>query len=376
MRNSILVSVATLGTLAAIAHALPVSAQGGTPPLVITAFNDGPAISYAVPRTPWGDPDLQGTWTSDDASFPVSRPPNQAGLYLSDELWTQRQKQIQTTLANIEHEAGAFRNDVARRAFRQTSAIVDPPDGRRPEFTPEALKRRAPRDGGTFGDGPFDWTTDFTLYDRCITRGIVYSGVRSPYGNGVRIFQVPGVVVISYEMVHDTRVIYTDGRPHLNTGLKLYLGDSRGHWEGDVLVVETTNLTDKTSIDAPNGRGLRHSDKMKLMEKIKRVARDVVQYQVTVEDPLTYVRPFTLSLPWTPLAGGTLLPYECHEGNRGLANTLSAERAEDRAIEEDRRNGIIRPRRPVQGGLGVGGQPLAGAARGADDGQAGPPPPR
>jgi hypothetical protein len=378
MKNCVLVSVATLGTVAVIAGAaLPVSAQaGGTPPLVITAFNGGTATSSAVPRTPWGDPDLQGTWTSDDANFPVARPPNQAGLYLGDEPWAQRQKQTQTRLAGIATEGGAFRNDVARRAFRQTSAIVDPPDGRRPEFTAEALTRRAPRDWGTFGEGPFDSTTDFTLYDRCITRGIVYSGVRSPYGNGVRIVQAPGTVVISYEMVHDTRVIYTDGRPHLNKGLKQYLGDSRGHWEGDVLVVETTNLTDQTSIDAPNGRGLRHSDTMKLTEKIKRVARDVVQYQVTVEDSLTYVRPFTLSLPWTPLEGATLLPYECHEGNRGLENTLSAARAEDRAIEEDRKKGIIRPRRPVQDGLGFGGQPLAGAARGAADGQADAPPER
>jgi hypothetical protein len=365
MRNSVLASVAALGILAVIARArLSLSAQdNGIPPLVITAFNGGTATSFAAPRTLWGDPDLQGSWTSDDASFPVSRPPNQAGLYLSDELWAQRQKQITTRLDNLNNEAGAFRNDVARRAFRQTSAIVDPPDGRMPAFTPQAETRRAPRDFGTFGNGPFDWTTDFTLYDRCITRGIVYSGVRSPYGNGVRIFQAPGVVVISYEMVHDTRVIYTDRRPHINTGLKLYLGDSRGHWEGDTLVVETTNLTDKTSIDAPNGRGLRHSDKMKLTEKIKRVARDVVQYQVTVEDPLTYVHPFTLSLPWTPLAGGILLPYECHEGNHGLPDTLSADRAEDRAIEEDLKKGIVRPRRPVQDGLGFGGQPLPAAAR-------------
>jgi hypothetical protein len=375
MRNSILASVAALGILTVIARAaLPVSAQDyGIPPLVITAFNGGTAASYVVPRTPWGDPDLQGSWTSDDASFPVSRPRNQAGLYLSDDLWAQRQKQIQTTLANSDNEGGAFRNDIARRAFRQTSAIVDPVDGRMPAFTPEAEKRRAPRDFGTFGDGPFDWTTDFTLYDRCITRGIVYSAVRSPYGNGVRIFQSPGMVVISYEMVHDTRVIYTDGRPHINKGLKQYLGNSRGHWEGDVLVVETTNLTDQTSIDAPNGRGLRHSDRMKLTEKIKRVARDIVQYQVTVEDPVTFLHPFTLSLPWTPLQGGRLLPYECHEGNHGLENILAAERAEDRAIEEDRRKGIIRPRRPVQNGLGVAGQPLPGAAGGAADGEAGPP---
>ena len=124
-------------------------------------------------------------------------------------------------------------------------------------------------------------------------------------------------------------------------------GDSRARWEGDELVVVTTNLTDKTSIGG-NGNGLRHSDKMVITERFKRVAPDVLQYQFTVDDPVTYARPFTMSMPLTPLDGGVLLPYECHEGNYGLPNAMSAERAEDKAIEEDRKNGIIRARRAVQ----------------------------
>ena len=186
------------------------------------------------------------------------------------------------------------------------------------------------------------------------------------------------MVAISYEMVHDTRVLYTDGRPHVSPSIRQLLGDSRARWEGEELVVETTNLTDKTSIGL-NGNGLRHSDKMTITERFKRVAADVIQYQITIDDPVTYVRPFTLSLPLTPLEGNLLLPYDCHEGNLAILQSLGAERAEDRALEADLERGVIRPRRPVQDGnpqAGGGGRGQ-GAAAGAPapaGGRAGAPP--
>jgi len=340
--------------IVALMASLPVDAQSASTPapsLVITAYNAGSPTPYAPPRTPWGDPDLQGVWSSDDTSgIPMQRPANLGNeLYQSDEQWAARQKQTQQGIQNALSAIGTFRGDYARRSFRQTSLIVDPPDGRTPAFTPAAEKRRAPRDRGTFGDGPFNSPEDFTMYDRCITRGIVGSVLRVVYGNGNRITQAPGMVAISYEMVHDTRVLYTDGRPHVSPSIKQLLGDARARWEGDELVVETTNLTDKTSI-GPNGNGLRHSDQMKITERFKRVAADVIQYQITIDDPVTYVRPFTLSLPMTPLEGNILLPYDCHEGNLALMQSLSAERAEDRALEEDLARGVVRPRRPVQDG--------------------------
>ena len=288
------------------------------------------------------------------------------GSTCNDEEWAARQKQIQQGITNAENAVSTFRNDFATRAFRQTSLIVDPPNGQRPAILPEAQKRAAPRDRGTFGDGPFETTGDFTLYDRCITRGIVGSTLRVIYGNGNRIVQAPGVVAITYEMIHDTRVIYTDGRPHINTGIRQYLGSTRGRWEGDVLVAETTNLTDQTSIGL-NGNGLRHSAQMKLTEKWQRVADDVVQYQVTIDDPVTYARPFTMSMPLTPLSGDVILPYECHEGNLAIENSLSAERAEDRALADDLAKGITRERRRVQDGAGGGG---GGRGRGAGAGAA------
>jgi hypothetical protein len=343
------VSVAVAAMLAGIGS-LVLSAQSQpAPPLVVTAYNGGPAIAYAVPKTPWGDPDLQGVWSSDDTSgIPRERPKDLGTrLYQADEAFAERVKTIERGVKRGESDIGSFRNDFARRAFRQTSLIVDPPDGVMPAFTPEAVKRRASRDRGTFGDGPFNTTEDFTLYDRCITRGIVGSVLRVVYGNGNRIVQAPGMVAISYEMIHDTRVLYTDGRPHVGQKIRQYLGDARARWEGDELVVVTTNLTDKTSIGG-NGNGLRHSDKMTITERFKRVAADVIQYQFTIDDPVTYARPFTMSLPLTPLDGGVLLPYDCHEGNRGLPNALSAERVEDIAVAEDLKKGVTRTRRAVQ----------------------------
>jgi hypothetical protein len=352
----------------------PVGTQGGSvPALVTTAHNGGAPISYVTPKTPWGEPDLQGVWSSDDtAGIPRERPAELGmRLYQTDEEFAARRKQVELGIRRGENAVGSFRNDYATRAFRQTSLIVDPPDGRMPMTTPEAEKRRASRDRGTFGDGPFNTFEDFTLYDRCITRGIVGSVLRVIYGNGNRIVQGPGVVAFSYEMIHDTRVIYTDGRPRIGQSIRQYLGDSRGRWQGDVLIVETTNLTDKTSIGG-NGNGLRHSARMTITEKFKRVADDIVQYQFTVDDPATYARPFTMSMPLTPLSGGVLLPYECHEGNMAVHNALSAERAEDRALEEDLKKGIKRARRPVQdgnpqaaGGRGGGGSAGAGGRAGA-----------
>ena len=333
------------------------------PGLVITAYNGAAHTNYVTPKTPWGEPDLQGVWSSDDTSGIPRERAAELGtrLYQTDEEFAARRKQVEVGVRRGENATGSFRNDFATRAFRQTSLIVDPPEGRMPMTTAGAEKRRASRDRGTFGDGPFNTFEDFTLYDRCITRGIVGSVLRVIYGNGNRIVQSPGVVAFGYEMIHDTRVIYTDGRPHIGQSIRQYLGDSRGHWEGDVLVVETTNLTDKTSIGG-NGNGLRHSAKMKITEQFKRVADDVVQYQFTVDDPVTYAQPFTMSMPLTPLSGGVLLPYECHEGNLAVRNALSAERAEDRAIAEDLAKGIKRARRGVQeSGVGGGGNRGRGA---------------
>jgi hypothetical protein len=258
---------------------------------------------------------------------------------------------------------GSFRFDYARRAFPQTRLLVDPPDGRMPNVRADVVNRGMPR--GTYGPGPLNSPEDFSLYERCITRGIGGSILYVIYGNGNRIVQAPGVVAFSYEMLSDTRVFYTDGRPHVNQKIGMYLGDSRARWEGEELVVETTNLTDLTAFGV-NGNGTRHSKAMKITERFRRVANDIVQYQATWDDPLTYTAPFTVSFPLTPLDGGELLPYECHAGNTAISLSLGAERAEDKKYAEDIAKGIKRERRGVQEcGAGVGGAPIAGCTPGA-----------
>ena len=401
MRKGITYSLLSGAVLGAwVLMSAPVAGQAKAPtgpPLVITAYGGKtPATPYKSPKTPWGEPDLIGVWSSDDtAGIPMSRPQNcgtQTGgdftnlpgngrgrgggcfgdrLYLNDEEFGTRQKQITTRAKQGDDAAvGAFRFDYARRAFAQTSLIVDPPNGQQPAYKPEAFARAMPR--GTYGNGPLDWTTDFSTYERCITRGVLGSSLNVIYGNGQEISQSPGYVTITYEMIHDTRVIPTDGRSHVNPKIHLWLGNSVGHWEGDELVVETTNFTNETAIGV-NGNGNRHSTQLKLIERFQRVAKDVVQYQVTIEDPQTYERPWTMSFPLTPLDGGRILPYTCHEGNMALTQSLGGERAEDRALAEDLKNGKVRPRRPVQDGLGVGGAP-AGPGGGLFGGRGGAPP--
>ncbi len=373
---------------------------GTPPPLVITAFGGKP-VDYKAPRTPWGDPDLQGVWSSDDmqgiptaaraggpgggrggrgrggapgaapaapapqappaAAAPAGPPP----LYLDDAALKARQDQISAAAARSDGQGtdGSFRFDYARRAFPQTRLLVDPSSGQMPLLNVGLQARGMPR--GTYGPGPLDSWKDFSLYERCITRGIGGSILNVIYGNGNRIVQGPGVVAFSYEMLPDTRIFHTDGRPHVNQKIGMYLGNSTARWEGEELVVETTNLTDQTAFGV-NGNGTQHSKAMKITERFRRVADDIVQYQATWDDPLTYQAPFTVSFPLTPLDGGVLLPYECHAGNAAIQMSLAAEREEDRRYAEDLAKGIKRERRGVQEcGAGVGSAPVAGCTPGA-----------
>jgi len=306
-------------------------------------------------KTPWGHPDLQGEWTSDSArGIPRERPEQFAArAELTDQELAEREARDAQTIKNAVAATGAQtggRDGFWRgsQTFRQTSLVVEPADGKIPPITPAALLRAAPRDRGSFGSGPFDGPEDFTLYDRCITRGIVGGVLPVPYGNGNRILQTPDSFIISYEMIHDTRVVPLDGRPHLNQKIRQYLGDSRGHWEGNTLVVETTNFTDQTSVGGGNGNGLRHSASMVLTERFTRTAADVLVYRVTIDDPKTYTRPWTLQLPLVSPPGFQTLPYECHEGNGAIKYILAAERAEDKAIADDLKKGIVRPRKDPQ----------------------------
>ncbi len=285
------------------------------------------------PRTSWGDPSLEGVWSTDDMrSVPLNRPPEYGtAKELPAADFMKRAERDQAGRDRAVNTETFLRNEWGVRTFGYTSLVVEPADGHIPAMTHAALLRAASRDRGTFGPGPFNDFGDFTLYERCITRGILGSTLPVIYGNGLRIVQSPGYVAISYEMIHDTRVIPLDGRPRMNGAVRQYMGDSRGRWEGPTLVVETTNLTDQTSIGA-NGNGIRHSAAMKITERFTRVDPDMIEYEATVEDPATYTAPFTIRMMFTTQPGYRIYEYSCHEGNQAVYNALSGERAYEQQV--------------------------------------------
>jgi hypothetical protein len=302
---------------------------------------------WQAPRTPWGHPDLEGIWTSDDMrGVPTSRPAGMgARESLTAEEFAQRAGQDEASRDRAVNQETILRNEFGVRTFGYTSVVIDPPNGQLPAITPAAAARRKAQAGvGTFGTRPLNTFEDFSLYDRCITRGV---GGITPvlYGNGLLIAQTPNEVIISYEMIHDTRIVPIDGRPRsIGPNVKLWMGDARGRWEGDTLVVETTNFTDRTAI----GGGL-HSDKLKLTERFTRIDPEMIDYRITVEDPDTWTAPFTLRYTITQQPGYQLYEYSCHEGNTAVSQGLSSERALDRMEDELRKKGLPVPPRPPRG---------------------------
>ena len=298
--------------------------------------------SWKAPRNAWGQPDLEGTWTTDDMrGVPMSRPA-QFGTrtHLTDEEFAARARQRDTARDVQDVATGTFRNEEGTRSFGYTSMVIDPPDGRVPALTAAALARRSPRDQGSFGLGPWEKVQDFSLYDRCITRGLVGSFLPAVYGNGARILQTPDSIVISYEMVHDTRIIPLDGRPPLGAGIQQYMGDSRGRWDGDTLVIESRNFTDQTAVG-----GARHSTGLHIVERFTRVDPEMIDYEIRIDDPATYSSPWTMRLTITRQPDYEIYEYGCHEGNVAMRNALSAERAYEKAAAEAIAKGLPPPER-------------------------------
>jgi hypothetical protein len=316
--------------------------------VALAAQTVAPHPRWSTPRTAWGAPDLQGVWTSDDArSVPMQRPP-QFGerRLLTDEEFAERKRRDDETRGDTRAGAGTFVGEVGTRTVRQTSLVVDPPDGRMPPLTADAQARGAAA-AVLRARLPQTWE-DRSVSDRCITRGLL-AALPALYGNGLRIVQNPGYVAISYEMIHETRVVPLDGRPHLSTHVRLYMGDPRGRWDGDSLVIDTTNFNDRTVIGQNQTSELLH-----LTERLTRVSAETIQYEATVDDPRTWTRPWTVTVPLSTQPGYQVFPYECHEGNFALRNILSAARAEERATAEAIRNGTPPPEPSVwQGNTGL-----------------------
>jgi hypothetical protein len=334
------VATAVAGCAMVVLPAGPAAAQAkGSADAGAAKYSDP---NWKAPRNAWGQPDLEGIWTSDDMrGVPMSRPA-QFGTrrFMTDEEFATRAKQRETARDIDDARTGTFRNEEGTRSFSYTSMVIEPADGRVPPLTAAAQARRRPGDSGSFGLGPWEKVQDFSLYDRCITRGLVGSWTPAVYGNGARILQTPDSVVISYEMVHDTRVIPLDGRPHLSSEIKQFLGDSRARYEGDTLVIESRNFTDRTNLG-----GARHSEKLRLIERITRIDPEMIDYEVHVEDPDTYTAPWTMRMTVTRQPNYEIYEYACHEGNIAMRNALSAERAYEKAVAEALAKGLPPPER-------------------------------
>jgi hypothetical protein len=321
---------------------------------VAIAVSASAQSKYSAPRTPWGDPDLQGKWPANDMQGTPYERPAELGQRneLSDAEFAQRQTASdrqaaldaeQTVVQRPRTNAGTGPPShwgERGKPSRQASLIVDPPDGRLPPMTEEGKKRIAQARSTYWYDfpdavvkHPFETFTDLGPYDRCITRGVLASMLPTGYNMGTEIFQFPGHVVIQNEMIHEVRVIPTDGRPHISDRIRQWMGDSRGHWEGDTLVIETTNFNAKVGLTR-NGNTLLTSPDMKLVERLTRVGPETLRYQATVHDPKTWTRPYTVSLPLRLQPDYQAFEYACHEGNYSMRNILAGERAAEKAAQD------------------------------------------
>ncbi len=315
--------------------------------LLLALVTSGTVMAQAgrgVTRTPWGDPDLQGTYTSDNSiGVPFARP-QQFGTRaeLTDAEFAERERANAEQIVRDQNdlpESKQVKDDAPNNAprhwlerpaspSRATSLIVDPPDGRVPPMTQQGQQRLAERQAAQKNAGQRAWYADFSNYDRCITRGVTGSILPVIYGNGTSIVQAPGFVVIRNEMIHEARVVPLSATPRIGKSIHMYMGDSRGHWEGDTLVIESTNFTDRTGIGG-NGNGSIHSEELRLVERFRRVNDKTVRYEFTVDDPKTYTKPWTVRFDLSVKPGYEIYEYACHEGNYGLRNMLSAARADE-----------------------------------------------
>jgi hypothetical protein len=339
MANRFLASTGIVGILVAAAWltAAPLTAQRPS----TTSASASSGRKWTAPRTPDGQPDLQGFWNN-TTYVPLQRPKDVTKEFYTKEEAAERIKRaaadeseqtVPGTVADVHYDFTQFgldRSQAPLASNLRTSLIVDPVDGRLPPLSAEGQKRAGERaEARKRMGGPTDAAENQPLSVRCIIMDRIGPPMLAgAYNNNYQIVQIPGYVMILTEMIHDVRIIPLDGRPHLPQSVRQWTGSYRGRWEGETLVVETTNFNGKMAFQGA-------SENMKLTERFTRVAEDTILYQFTVEDPSTWTRPWSAEVPWAK-AIGPLFEHACHEGNYGLYNILAGARAEDRKAVDGR----------------------------------------
>ena len=302
--------------------------------------NGSSAKAYTAPRTPDGQPDLQGFWTNTTLT-PLERPKNVTKEFYTREEALEAAKRAEAqeaeqtepgTAADVHYDFTQFGLDKSQGPMAlslRTSLIVDPPDGRLPPLSAQGQSRAAERAAARKSrGGPHDAVQNEPVGSRCILMDRNGPPMLSGgYDNDYQIMQTPGYVMVLVEMLHDARIIPLDGRPHLPPNVRQWTGSYRGHWEGQTLVVETKNLTDKFAFQGS-------SQDMRVTERFTRVDEDTLRYQFTVDDPATWTRPWSAETPWKKTTG-PIIEHACHEGNYGLYNILAGARAEEKLAAEE-----------------------------------------
>src|SRR5262245_60091075 len=321
------------------------------PPTAVAQQRTGNSAGWTPPKTPWGEPDLQGIWPLNHLiSTPFQRQEKYGDRrFMTDEELKAAQSSAEAR--NKRFESGAIPAADSGQATRLTSLISDPPNGRFPALTPKG-KELYDKMRGSYKPGQtvFDSSEDFDSWDRCITRGLPVSMLPRNYNNGIRIMQFPGYVVLLLEMAHEARIIPTDGRPTLDGSIRQYLGESRGRWEGNTLVVETTNFngrTAMTNLGVPGTPALTPSTpNLRFTERFTRTAQETIDYQMTVEDPeILTTGKWSAAYPMKLDNDYRMFEYACHEGNTAIRNYIETSRFErakkqqGRAVWSGRRGG-------------------------------------
>jgi hypothetical protein len=306
------------------------------------AVNASPANSWTPKRTSNGQPDIEGIW-SNATITPFERPAALANKpFLTDEEAAKLEEQSRRNRVDRPPRPGDVGNyndlwlDSGTTVVksRQTSLVVDPPDGRVP-ITPAAAAKREYNLAHESDSYQY-----MSVWDRCITRGVPGGMFPAGYNNAYQIIQVPGAVVIVSEMIHDARIIPVDGSPHPPANVRMWNGDSRGRWEGNTLVVDTTNFNDKgwiaTSAATGRVKGIQQSEALHVVERFTRPDADTLNYEVTIDDPNAYTRPWKVAIPLARDDNYRMYEYACHEGNEAVELILGGGRARDKAAQESR----------------------------------------